>query len=257
MTLDVTYEPAIASCHLGGQKLRPVGGGGRGASKRMEYNFRFSAVLRYSDLIVEGVILTLQLSATTIVIGLAIGLAVAIMGAAPQLWLRLPARTYVETIRNTPLLVQLFIVFFGLPTLGIRLNANEAALIALSINLGAYSAEIIRAGIESIHKSQIEAGRALGLTGYQTFRYVVLFQALKAIYPALASQFVLLMLTTSIVSAIGATELFHQAAFIESRTYRSFEAYTLITLSYLVLTLGFRALFSAIYWLAFVRRPAR
>lgn len=223
----------------------------------MEYNFRFSAVLRYSDLIVEGVILTLQLSATTIVIGLVVGLAVAVMGSAPQRWLRVPARVYVEAIRNTPLLVQLFIVFFGLPTLGIRLNANEAALIALSINLGAYSAEIIRAGIESIHKSQIEAGRALGLTAYQTFRHVVLFQALKAIYPALASQFVLLMLTTSIVSAIGATELFHQASFIESRTYRSFEAYALITLSYLVLTLGFRALFSAIYWVAFVRRPAR
>ena len=223
----------------------------------MEYNFRFAAVLRYWDLIVEGVVLTLQLSAVTMVIGLAIGLAVAVLGTAPQRWLRVPARTYVETIRNTPLLVQLFIVFFGLPTLGVRLSANEAALVALSINLGAYSAEIIRAGIESVRKSQIEAGRALGLTTYQTFRHVVLFQALKAIYPALASQFVLLMLTTSIVSAIGASELFHQAAFIESRTYRSFEAYTLITLSYLLLTLGFRSLFGAIYWLAFVRRPAR
>ena len=134
---------------------------------------------------------------------------------------------------------------------------QRAALIALSINLGAYAAEIIRAGIESIRKSQVEAGRALGLTALQTFRHVVLFQAIKSVYPALASQFVLLMLTTSIVSAIGASELFHQAAFIESRTFRSFEAYTLITLSYLGLTLGFRALFAAIYWLVFVRRPAR
>lgn len=223
----------------------------------MEYNFRFGAVLRYWDEIVEGVLLTLQLSATTMVIGLGIGLVVAAMSTTPFRWLRVPARFYVEVIRNTPLIVQLFIVFFGLPSLGIKLNANEAALIALSINLGAYTAEIIRAGIESIRKSQIEAGRALGLTAAQTFRYVVLFQALKAIYPALASQFVLLMLTTSIVSAIGASELFHQAAFIESRTYRSFEAYALITISYLGLTLAFRTLFNAIYWAVFVRRPAR
>lgn len=223
----------------------------------MEYNFRFAAVLRYWDEIVEGVVLTLQLSAITMVIGLAIGLLVAALSTTPYRWLRLPARAYVELIRNTPLLVQLFIVFFGLPAVGIRLNANEAALIALSVNLGAYSAEIIRAGIESIRKSQIEAGRALGLTALQTFQHVVLFQALKAIYPSLASQFVLLMLTTSIVSAIGASELFHQAAFIESRTFRSFETYTLITLSYLLLTLGFRGLFSAIYWVVFVRRPTR
>lgn len=230
---------------------------GEGASALMEYNFRFGAVLRYWDEIVEGVLLTLQLSAVTMVIGLGIGLVVAAMSTTPYRWLRVPARFYVEVIRNTPLIVQLFIVFFGLPSLGIKLNANEAALIALSINLGAYTAEIIRAGIESIRKSQIEAGRALGLTALQTFRYVVLFQALKAIYPALASQFVLLMLTTSIVSAIGASELFHQAAFIESRTYRSFEAYALITISYLGLTLAFRTLFNAIYWAVFVRRPAR
>lgn len=223
----------------------------------MEYNFRFGALLRYTDEIVHGVVLTLQLSATTMVIGLAIGLLVAMASTSPLPLLRGPARVYVEVVRNTPLLVQLFIVFFGLPSLGIRLNANTAALIALSINLGAYSAEIIRAGIESIRTSQIEAGRSLGLTAGQTFRHVILFQAVKAIYPALASQFVLLMLTTSIVSSIGATELFHQAAFIESRTFRSFETYTLITLSYLAMTLGFRALFSAIYWAVFVRRPAR
>lgn len=223
----------------------------------MDYNFRFGAVWRYQDQIVEGILLTLQLSVATMVIGLFLGLGVAAMSTSPSQALRLPARAYVEVIRNTPLLVQLFIVFFGLPTLGIRLAANEAALIALSINLGAYSAEIIRAGIESVRKSQVEAGRALGLTAVQTFRHVVLFQAIKAIYPALASQFVLLMLATSIVSAIGAGELFHQAAFIESRTYRSFEAYALITVSYLGLTLAFRALFAAIYWAVFVRRPRR
>ncbi len=223
----------------------------------MSYNFRFEALLRYQDEILQGVLLTIELSAITMVLGLVIGLGVAMASGHPSKLLRSPARFYVEAIRNTPLLVQLFIVFFGFPSIGIKLDANSAALIALSINMGAYAAEILRAGFESVRQSQIEAGRSLGLTAGQTFRHVVLFQALKAIYPALSSQFVLIMLATCVVSSIGVTELFHQAAFIDSRTYRSFEAYTLITLSYLVLTLGFRALFAAIYWAVFVRRPAR
>lgn len=223
----------------------------------MNYNFKFDILLRYQSEILDGVLLTLGLSAVTMVFGLALGLAVAAASGSASKFLSVPARIYVEAIRNTPLLVQLFIVFFGLPSLGLRLSANAAALIALSINMGAYAAEILRAGFESVRKSQIEAGRALGLTASQTFRHIVLFQAMKAIFPALASQFVLIMLATCVVSSIGVTELFHQAAFIDSRTYRSFEAYALITLSYLVLTLGFRALFAAIYWAVFVRRPAR
>lgn len=221
----------------------------------MKYNFKFSALLPYTDEIIRGALLTLNLSVATMLLGLVVGGAVAVGRTSPFAFLRLPAGIYVEALRNTPLLVQLFIVFFGLPALGIRLDANTAAVIALSLNLGAYAAEIFRAGIESIHRSQIESGRSLGLTAYQTFRHVVLFQAVKAVYPALASQFVLLMLATSVVSSIGATELFHEAAFIESRTFRSFEVYTLITLSYLVLTLGFRALFASVYWAVFTRRP--
>jgi polar amino acid transport system permease protein len=223
----------------------------------VDYQFRFGALLRFTDEIVEGVLLTLQFSVVTMICGLIIGLLVAMASTGRVKALRVAARVYVESIRNTPLLVQLFIVFFGLPSIGIRLGANTAALIALSINMGAYGAEILRAGFESVRQSQVEAGRSLGLTVGQTFRHVVLYQAVKAIYPALASQFVLIMLATSVVSSIGATELFNKAAFIDSRTYLSFESYTLITLSYLVLTLGFRALFAAIYRLAFVRRAHR
>jgi polar amino acid transport system permease protein len=220
----------------------------------MSYTFRFSALLPYTGEIVTGVLLTLQLTVVTMLIGLAIGLVVALGSTSEIKAVRVPIRVYVEAIRNTPLLVQLFIVFFGLPTLGIRLDAGAAAIIGLSINVGAYCGEILRAGFESIRLSQIEAGRALGLSIGQTFRHVVLFQAVKAIYPALTSQFVLLLLATSVVSSIGATELFHQAAFIDSRTYRSFEAYALITAAYLAMTIIFRGLFAAIYWLAFVRR---
>lgn len=223
----------------------------------MDYKFRFGALAPYTDDIIEGALLTLQLSALTIVLGFAIGLVAAAMRTSQVEALRRIAAVYVETIRNTPLLVQLFIIYFGLPSLGLRLSANEAALIGLSVNLGAYTCEIVRAGIQSIRKSQLEAGYSLGLTGPQVFRHVILYQALKAIYPALSSQFVLLMLATSVVSVIGATELFHVASFIDSRTFRSFEVYVVITLGYLALTLLFRATFAAIYWLVFVRRPAR
>jgi polar amino acid transport system permease protein len=221
----------------------------------MSYDFRFGALLPYAGDIVRGVVLTLQISALTMLIGLVIGLFVALASTSKSPAIRAPVRIYVEAIRNTPLLVQLFIVFFGLPTIGIRLNADTAAIIGLSINLGAYCGEILRAGLDSIRVSQIEAGLSLGLTARQTFRHVVLFQAIKAIYPALTSQFVLLLLATSVVSSIGVTELFNQAAYIDSRTYRSFEAYSLITGAYLVLTLTFRGLFAGVWWVVFVRRP--
>ena len=212
----------------------------------MSYNFNFRDVFNNFDVLLEGVGLTLELSAITMVLGLALGVVMALLktwGPWPLRWL---ASAYVEVIRNTPLLVQLFIVFFGLPSLGLRLSAGQAAVITLTINLGAYATEIVRAGIEAIHKSQIEAGLSLGLSRLQVFRHVVLFPALKVIYPALASQFILLLLATSIVSLIAAKDLFHMAAFLESRTFRSFEIYLVVTGLYLVLALVFRLLFAGI-----------
>jgi polar amino acid transport system permease protein len=219
----------------------------------LSYNFNFRDVFNNFDVLLEGVWLTLELSAITMVLGFALGVLMALLktwGPWPLRWL---AAAYVEVIRNTPLLVQLFIVFFGLPSLGLRLSAGQAAVITLTINLGAYATEIVRAGIEAIHKSQIEAGLSLGLSRLQVFRYVVLFPALKVIYPALASQFILLMLATSIVSLIAAEDLFHMAAFLESRTFRSFEIYLVVTGLYLVLALLFRLIFAGIYRLAFAR----
>ncbi len=220
----------------------------------MTYSFNFRDVFNNFDLLLLGMGYTLQLSCITMVLGLAIGIVMALVrswGPWPLRWL---AATYVEVIRNTPLLVQLFIIFFGLPSLGLRLSAGQAAVIALSINLGAYATEIVRAGIEAIHKSQVEAGLSLGMSRLQVFRYVVLFPALRVIYPALASQFILLMLATSIVSLIAAQDLFHMAAFLESRTFRSFEIYLVVTGLYLVMALCFRAVFTAVYYVAFERR---
>jgi polar amino acid transport system permease protein len=189
---------------------------------------------------------------------MAAGLLIGISGAAARVygptWLRRPVAVYVEAIRNTPLIVQLFLIFFGLPSAGLKWDANTAAMVALSINLGAYTIEIVRAGLEAIPRSQIEAGQSLGLSPVQIFRYVVIFPALRLMYPALASQFVLLMLATSVVSQISATDLFHAASIIQSRTFRDFEVYAVVALAYLGLALVFRGLFAALYWLVFARR---
>lgn len=220
----------------------------------MRYTFQFSGVLDRLDLLLAGAWATIQLSLLSMAIGLAVGIACARALTNGPGWIRTLVRTYVEIIRNTPLLVQLFLIFFGLPSLGIRLSADTAALIALSVNLGAYSTEIVRAGLEAVHRSQIEAGEALALTPFQVFRYVVLPPALEKVYPSLASQFVLTMLASSIVSAISAEELTSAANLIQSQTFRSFEVYIAVGLAYLALSALFRALFFVIGIAAFPRQ---
>ena len=148
----------------------------------------------------------------------------------PLRWL---VMAFVELIRNTPFLVQIYFIFFALPLAGVRLDPTPTAIIALGINGGAYAIEIIRGGVQSIGKGQIEAGLALALGRMQVFRLIVLKPALRAIYPSLVSQFILLTLTTSIASAISAYELTSVAQRIESDSFRSFEVYGVVTLLYL------------------------
>lgn len=219
----------------------------------MRYTFNFRDIWAQQDFLLEGIGVTLLLSVVTMATGLLIGGA----GAAARVYggptLRAITATYVEVVRNTPLIVQLFIVFFGLPSLGIRLNAMTASLIALAINLGAYTTEIIRAGLEAIPRSQVEAGQSLGLSSLQVFRYVVMPPAIRVVYPSLTSQFVLLMLATSIVSQISTPDLFHVASVIQSRTFRDFEIYLVIAIVYLLLALAFKAAFHIIGQVAFRR----
>jgi len=220
----------------------------------MTYSFQFRDVFAAWEFMLEGLVLTLELSLVTMAVGLAIGLAGAAARVYGATWLKRTVAVYVETIRNTPLIVQLFLIFFGLPSAGLKFDAGTAAMIALSINLGAYSIEIIRAGLEAIPRSQIEAGQSLGLTPVQIYRYVIIFPALKMMFPALSSQFVLLMLATSVVSQISAQDLFHMASIIQSRTFRDFEVYIVVAAAYLVLALLFRLAFACIYHLVFARR---
>ena len=217
----------------------------------MAYTFQFRDVFAQQDAIVDGLLLTLELSVGTILLGFAIGILVAAVLVYGRPWGRRIAGGYVEVIRNTPLIVQLFLIFFGLPSLGLKLDVITASVIALTINLGAYTAEIVRAGFESVPKSQIEAGISLGLTGPQVFRHVILLPALKNVYPSLTSQFVLIMLATSVVSQISAAELFHAGSIIQSRTFRDFEVYTVLALLYLGLSLLMRVGFGACYRLFF------
>lgn len=206
------------------------------------YVFNFQVVYVNFPLLLYGAGLTLLLAAKTMVIGLGIGF----VGAGLQLyggrWARIVIKGWIEVFRNTPLLIQLFIVYFGLPQFGIRLGPNEAALIGLSIYLGAFATEIIRAGIESVPASQIEAGRALGLKPFQIFRLIILVPAIRAVLPALGGQFVLIMLATSVVSTISAEELASIANGLQTDTFRPFEVYLAASLIYLTMAVGLRLL---------------
>lgn len=215
------------------------------------YTFNFAPVLAGMDQLLLGAWLTIQLSVAAMVVGLIVSVACAAAktsGIAPLRW---TVDVYVEVIRNTPFLVQIFFIFFGLPSLGLRLTPNGAALVALVVNFGAYGTEIIRAGIESIQRGQMEAGTALGLSKLQIFRYIVMKPALRTVYPALTSQFIYLMLTSSVVSAISADDLAAAGNNLQSQTFASFEVYIVITLMYLAMSIGFSAIFAVIEKAAF------
>ena len=222
----------------------------------MNYTFQFDQVLAAWPQLLQGTWVTIQLS----FLAMAIGLVVAIIcawgktsGPAP---LRFVINAYIELIRNTPFLVQLFFFFFALPAIGLRWSPQTAALVAMVVNLGAYATEIIRAGIESIPKGQIEAGLALDLKRWEIFRFVILKPALKTIYPALTSQFILLILSSAVVSVISADDLTSVAANIQSETFRSFEVYIVVAIIYLALSLAFNLLFKLIYQM-FLNYPDR
>jgi polar amino acid transport system permease protein len=210
------------------------------------YAFDFSVVLAHWRDLLLGCLLTLQLSLLAMPITLAIAvLAVFVLQLREAVSTRIIG-TFVEVVRNTPFLVQIFFLYFGLPSIGVRLDPNVAAIVALSLNGAAYAIEILRGGAESIARGQIEAGLALGLKPAQVFRYIVLKPALRAVYPAMASQFIFLMLTSSIASSITARELTHVGAELEAVTFRSFEVYFTIAGLYLVMSFALSKLFALI-----------
>ena len=222
----------------------------------MEYVFHFGDIWDARDELLAGTWLTLWFSAVSMVLSLVLAVLGALLRTSGPLPARFGVAAYVELVRNTPFLVQVFIIFFGLPVLGIRLETDTTAVIALTLNGSAYAIEIVRAGIESVGSGQVEAARALGLRPLSAFRLVVLPQALRNVLPPLGSQFILLMLNSSVVSVISAEELTSAAQDIQGRTFRAFEAYIAATVIYFVLSLLFSAAFSLLGRAAF-RQPAR
>ena len=217
----------------------------------MNYKLDFTPVIEGLPDLLLACLGTFWLALGGMALAIVIGIGGVILRDSRFALVRFLVKAFVELVRNTPFLVQIFFIYFALPLAGVRLDSTPTAIIALGINGGAYAIEIIRGGVQSIGKGQIEAGLALGLHKAQVFRLIVLKPALRAIFPSLTSQFVLLTLTTSVASAISAYELTSVAQRIESDSFRSFEVYGTITLFYLAISwvmMRFFALISARYF---------
>ena len=208
----------------------------------MRIDLDFLAVLVQWPLLLKGVGWTLALTAISAIIGVVVGVACAWSRASGPLWLKWVVGSYVELIRNTPFIVQLFFIYFGLPAAGVKLSPETASIIAMVVNLGAYATEIIRAGIEATPKGQIEAAMSLALNRMQTFTRVVLPPALKKVWPALVSQIIIVMLGSAVCGQISTEELSYAANLIQSRNFRAFEAFIVATLIYLALSMAVRRL---------------
>ncbi|MBB3285921.1 MULTISPECIES: amino acid ABC transporter permease [Rhizobium] len=220
----------------------------------MRYHFDFGWLAEYYPTLIKGVLVTVELTLIGAVLGILLGIACAWARALGPRWLKPFVAAYVELIRNTPFLIQLFFIFFGLPGIGVQMNEMTAANLAMIINLGAYSCEIIRAGIQATPRGQFEAGASLAMTPFETFRHIVLVPSLQRIWPALSSQVVIVMLGSAVVSQIAAEDLTFAANFIQSRSFRAFEAYFVSTAIYLTLAILLRQVLAAVGKMIFPRR---
>jgi polar amino acid transport system permease protein len=214
----------------------------------------FPAVLERWPSFLDGAVLTLELALFATVLGALLGTLAAVGRGTHSALIARGCKVYVEAIRNTPLLVQIFLVYFGFASIGLKLSAFTVAVAALTINVGAYTAEIMRAGFEAIPRGQIEAAEGLALSRFQIYWHIILLPAIERVYPALTSQFVLLMLASSVCSQISAEELTAVANYIQSDSYRAFETYIIVAVLYIILSLVMRAGFWGLGLVLFPRR---
>jgi polar amino acid transport system permease protein len=220
----------------------------------MHYKLDFISLMPYWPDFARGMWLTMKLTVFAVTIGFVVGVLCAIGRRGSNRLVSRLCAGYVEVTRNTPFLVQIFLVYFGLASVGLRLPAIVAAVLALVINVGAYSSEIVRAGIDSVHPGQIEAGECLGLSRAQIYWHIILAPAIERVYPALTSQFTLMMLMSSVTSQISAEELTAIANRVQSDTFRSFETYMLIAVLYLILAILMRVGFWQLQRVLFPRK---
>jgi polar amino acid transport system permease protein len=206
---------------------------------------QWSSIADFYPVLLEGAWLTIVISVLAFALALAVGVLVAGARLSSSRVLRWPAAAYVEFLRNTPVLLQIFIIYYGLPSFGIRLPAVTAGVLGLGLNVGAYLGEIFRAGVTAVPRGHREAAAALGLTPLQTLIWVVAPVALRAIYPALANMFIATVLGSSLLSAIAVPELTGQTNDISARTFLTIEVYSASAAIYILLTVGFSLAFGA------------
>lgn len=199
----------------------------------------FELIQRALPILLMGAGVTIEITAFSVAIGFFIGLFVGIARISQFKILRIMAAVYADCIRGTPLLVQIFLIYFALPmAIGQRVEPFIAAVAACGINSGAYVSEIFRAGIQAIDVGQMEAGRSLGLTWWQTMRFIILPQSFKNILPPLGNEFIAMLKDSSLVSVIGFEELTRRGQLIIAQTYGSFEIWMTVAVLYLIMTMA-------------------
>ena len=198
----------------------------------------FSFLSEYKLFFIDGLKYTIMLAFFTVIIGSIFGLLLSLMRLSKNRLLKFIGSSYVEFIRGTPLILQLYIIFYGLPFLGVVLPGFSAGIIALSMNSAAYISEIVRAGIQSVDKGQMEAARSIGMKKPMTMRYIIIPQAIKTILPALGNEFITVIKESSIVSVIGIHDLMYNADTVRGNTFRVFEPLIIAALMYFALTFG-------------------
>ncbi len=199
--------------------------------------FNFNLIVESLPLLLSGAWITIEITGMSVGIGFLIGMIVSLVRMSSITPLKWIAKLYVDIIRGTPLLVQIFIIYFALPrVIGQPINPYVAAVAACSINSGAYVSEIFRAGLQSVDKGQMEAGRSLGLSWAQTMRFIIMPQAIKNIIPALGNEFIAMLKDSSLVSVIGFEELTRRGQLIIAKTYGSFEIWSAVAFIYLIMT---------------------
>ena len=220
----------------------------------MKYSLDFSSLLPYWPVFLEGAWLTLKMTALAVLVGVVVGTLVAFARRRRVGLLARVCTVYVEAVRNTPFLVQIYLLYFGLASVGIHMPTFAAAVIAMIVNIAAYAAEIIRAGLESVPKGQIEAAECLGLSRWRIGWHVMLQPSIEKVYPALTGQFLLMMQASAMASQISAEELTAIANTVQSDTFRSLETYLVVAALYVLLSLLIKALAWALGEALFKRR---
>jgi glutamine transport system permease protein len=197
----------------------------------------FEVIWRFLPFLLKGAAITVEITAFAVTIGFFIGLFAGIARISNIKWLKFIAAVYADVIRGTPLLIQIFLIYFALPVItGQQVNPFVAAVAACGINSGAYVSEIFRAGIQAIDIGQSEAGRSLGLSWWQTMRYIILPQAFHNILPPLGNEFITMLKDSSLVSVIGFEELTRRGQLVIAQTYASLEIWTTVAVVYLIMT---------------------